>query len=282
MSFCRGLLMASLFGLAGCASLVDRATNNFAAQLSSAVLDHDDPETVAQGLPTFLLTMDAMNASPDAKATSLCRAADLYGAYAGSFVTEPVRSKRLAARAFDYAQRAACQAGSSWCDVRALKFEEIEALAKASNDPAHLNCIGGAWAGFIQANADDWDAIAGIPKARRLMERVIEIDPQFGGGQPLMVLGVVNSLLPPAYGGRPDVAKSYFDQALSTSNGDNQMVRVLYAKFYARLVFDQALHDRLLDEALAAPAKAPGLTLINTLAQRQARLLKDTSEDYFE
>lgn len=282
MTMFRGLLLASLFSLAGCASLVDRATENFATQLSSAVLDHDDPETVAQGLPAFLLTMDAMNASPDAKASALCRAADLYGAYAGSFVTEPERIKRLAARAFDYAQRAACQVGPGWCDARALKFGEIDALAEANDDPAHLYCIGSAWAGYIQANADDWDAVAGIPKARRLLERVIEIDPQFAEGQPLMMLGVVNSLLPPAYGGKPDIAKDYFDQALATSGGNNQMVRVLYARFYARLVFDQALHDKLLEEALAAPAKAPGLTLINVLAQRQAQVLKNTSKDYFE
>jgi hypothetical protein len=47
-------------------------------------------------------------------------------------------------------------------------------------------------------------------------------------------------------------------------------------------VFDQALHDRLLDEVLAADPKAPGLTLINTLAREQARQLKDSSKDYFE
>ncbi len=278
----RSLTLVALMGLCGCASLVDRATDRFASQLSAAVLDHDDPATVADGLPAFLLTMDAMNASPDAKAGSLCRAAELYSAYAGSFVTEPDRARRLAARAFGYAQRAACQSGESWCDVRALKFEQIDALAAADHDPAHLNCIGSAWAGYIQANADDWDAIAGIPKARRLMERVVEIDPAFGDGQPQMVLGVVNSLLPPAYGGKPDVAKDYFEQALAASKRQNQMVRVLYAKFYARRVFDQALHDQLLDAALAAPAKAPELTLINTLAQSQAQILKDSSKDYFE
>lgn len=60
------------------------------------------------------------------------------------------------------------------------------------------------------------------------------------------------------------------------------MVRVLYARHYARLVFDQELHDRLLAEALSADPEVPGLTLINTLAQRQALALQASSKDYFE
>jgi len=93
---------------------------------------------------------------------------------------------------------------------------------------------------------------------------------------------VMNSLLPPAYGGKPELAKTLFDDALRRSGGNNQMVRVLYAKQYARLVFDQELHDRLLSEALAADPKSPGLTLTNMLARAQALALQKSSKDYFE
>ena len=59
------------------------------------------------------------------------------------------------------------------------------------------------------------------------------------------------------------------------------MARVLYAQYYARLVFDQELHDRLLGEALAADPHAPGLTLLNVLAQQRARELLESGKDYF-
>jgi hypothetical protein len=59
------------------------------------------------------------------------------------------------------------------------------------------------------------------------------------------------------------------------------MVRVLYAQFYARLVFDQALHDKLLNEVLAADPVAPRLTLINTLAKGKAKALLESGKDYF-
>ena len=54
-----------------------------------------------------------------------------------------------------------------------------------------------------------------------------------------------------------------------------------YARRYARMVFDQQLHDRLLMEVLEAPVSAPGLTLFNVLAQREAAELLKSSEEYF-
>jgi hypothetical protein len=41
------------------------------------------------------------------------------------------------------------------------------------------------------------------------------------------------------------------------------------------------LHDRLLNEVLAADPVKPGLTMLNTLAQREARELLASGADYF-
>ncbi|MCB1685382.1 MAG: hypothetical protein KDI31_12875, partial [Pseudomonadales bacterium] len=54
-----------------------------------------------------------------------------------------------------------------------------------------------------------------------------------------------------------------------------------FADQYARLVFDRALHDELLNEVVAADPAGPGLTLINTVAQRRAKQLLDSADDYF-
>ena len=59
------------------------------------------------------------------------------------------------------------------------------------------------------------------------------------------------------------------------------MVKVMYADQYARLLFERKLHDELLLEVLDADAKAPGLTLMNTVAKERARRLLDTADDYF-
>lgn len=280
----RYLMLLALLVLSACASLVDRASGELGRKLGAGILDHDDPATVGAGLPAYLLLLDGLNHDGDPNPRGLCLAADLYGAYAGSFVDDPLRGKRLARRALDYALRGACASEEDWCGIDKRTFEDIDALmADADDDEVDaLHCLGGAWAGYIQAHADDWNAIAAIPKARRVIERAVELDPGRRDGQGQLYLGVMNSLLPPAYGGKPELAKRYFEEALERSGGRNQMARVLYARHYARLVFDQALHDRLLEEALAADPHQPGLTLINTLAQQQALLLRASSKDYFE
>jgi hypothetical protein len=114
-----------------------------------------------------------------------------------------------------------------------------------------------------------------------LLLRVVEIDPHYDNGGAYLYLGVINSIRPAALGGKPEEGKAYFEKALEISSGKNQMVRVLYAQFYARLVFDKELHDRLLNAVLAADPVAPGLTLINTLAKAKARALLESGKDYF-
>jgi hypothetical protein len=59
------------------------------------------------------------------------------------------------------------------------------------------------------------------------------------------------------------------------------MAKVLYARHYARLVFDRALYEQLLHEVVQADPEAPGLTLSNTLARERALRLLAEADDYF-
>jgi len=96
-----------------------------------------------------------------------------------------------------------------------------------------------------------------------------------------MYLGVINSLRPEAVGGKPEQGRTYFEKAVEVSGGKNLYAKTLEAEFYARLVFNQELHDKLLNEVLAADPSAPGFTLINTLAKQRAKKLLESGKDYF-
>ena len=61
-----------------------------------------------------------------------------------------------------------------------------------------------------------------------------------------------------SWGARPEVAREHFERAIELSEGRDLSIKVEYARRYARLVFDQELHDRLLTDVLNAPAEAPG------------------------
>ena len=277
-----GVLLAAVL-LCACGNVVRRATGQFADNLSNAILDQDDPATVRDGVPAYLLLIDGMIEGDPENPDMLLAGAKLYGAYAGGFVDAPERAQHMAGRAFDYAKRALCVRERNLCAALDAPFDAFQvALDKADKgDVATIYGFAAAWAGKIQVNSGDWNAIADLPKLQAMLLRIASLDPEYDGGGAYLYLGVVNSIRPASLGGKPDEGRAYFEKALELSHGKNQMVRVLYAQFYARLVFDQALHDRLLNEVLVADPVAPHLTLINTLAKGRAKALLESGRDYF-
>jgi tetratricopeptide (TPR) repeat protein len=252
-----------------------------ADNLSNAMLNQDDPETVKSGMAAYLLLIDSLITSSPDDTDLLMAGARLYGAYGGSLVTEPERKKRLSAKALNYAERAFCPKSPTVCEQRNGEFDALisAALTLNESDKERLYIFATAWAGWIQARADDWNAIADLPKAEHLLQRLIEIDPSAEAGRAQLYLAVIRSQRPPALGGKPEKGKAHFELALKHSGGNDLIIKVEYARFYARLVFNQTLHDRLLNEVIEANPNSPGLTLSNTIAQQQAKLLLE--EEYF-
>lgn len=281
-------LAALLALLAGCAAIAGRAGDRLASQLGNAVVNSDDPATVRDGLPAYLLLIDGLIADgkPDspAKAGLLLAAAELNGAYAGNFTgDDEARARRLADKALAYARRGICVTDQAICDTLDGDIPAFEAaVAKAPADEVKaLYGLAAAWAGVLQANSGDWGRIAELPKVQALLDRVVEVEPGHAGGMAQVYLGVLHSLRPESFGGQPERGRQHFEKAIALSDGHNLMAKALMAEFYARLVFDQDLHDRLLGEVLAADPSAPGYTLMNVLAQERARKLLESGKDYF-
>ena len=279
----RALVALLLLGsLAGCASVVRNASDRFAENLGNAVLNSEDPGTVRDGLPSYLLLLDSLAMPAEADASTLLAAAKLNSAYAGNFTGEDkLRARRLSKKAFDYARRATCAQDPSLCAAMDADPERFAAVVAGDGNTELMYVLAGSWAGFLQANSEDWGAIADLPKIQSLLERVVALDPAHDHGQAWTYLGVLNSLRPEAIGGKPAEGKRDFEKAIELSGGRNLYAKTLYAEFYARLVFDQELHDKLLNEVLAADPVAPGFTLMNVLAQERAKKLLESGKDYF-
>jgi len=286
-NFSRALLCAAtmvvLAAGSGCASMVSSATSRMAQNLSAAVLDQDDPETVRQGAPAYLLLVDSLIADDPRSSTLLQGGARLYVAYAAAFVTDPARAQRLTRRAVDYADRALCLERPPACAPAARSVDGFAAaISGASGEQVPvLYTWAVAHAGWIQAASGDWNAIAELPKIEASMRRVVALDESYEQGAAYMYLGILATLRPAALGGRPEEGRRDFERAIELSGGKNLMVKVQFARYYARLVFDRPLHDRLLQQVLAAGVEQPGLTLSNTLAKEQAKKLLDSADAYF-
>lgn len=277
------LLLFVVLATPGCAIVVERAGNRLADNLSRAILNQDDPQTVRDGAPAWLLLVDGLIESEPDNMPMLLTGSRLYGAYSSAFVQDPERARRLADKALGYAETALCLQLEALCATLDGPYGDFEAALALTSDrdvePLYAYAV--AWAGWIQTRSSDWAAIADLPKVTALLERVVALDETIDNGGAHVYLGVLASLRPPAVGGEPEKARYHFERARQLAGGRNLMIDVLYAKHYARMVFDQDLHDRLLSGVLEAPVQAPGLTLINTLAKEQARDLLESGKDYF-
>lgn len=279
----RLLPAGAALALSGCASLVGSVAGGMAEDLGGAILDNPDVTMVREGAPAYLLLMDGLLAQNPDNAALLGQAAQLNSAYAAAFVDDPERSRDMNDKALDLAERAVCAGVRKGCGVRTREFEAYQAWldGRSLNDVPLLYRLGSTWAGWIQANSDDFAAIAELARVKALMTRVIELDEDYDYGGAHLYMGVFETLFPPAMGGRPKEGRRHFERALALSEGRHLMTKVLYAEQYGRLVFDRELHDRLLEEVLAAEPRVPGLTLINVVAQEQAAELLESADDYF-
>jgi TRAP transporter T-component len=276
-------VLLALSALAGCASFATSATSRLANNLSVAILNEDDLETVEAGAPAYLLLIESMIEGDPQNENLLLSGSKLYGSYVSAFVKEPERAKRLTHKARDYSDRALCAHGSRPCNLMERPYDDFFATISSLKvgDVPVLFASGTAWAGWIQANSSDWNAIASLAKVKAIMARVVELDETYDHGEAHLYLGVIATLLPPALGGRPEEGRVHFERAIELSAGHDLMAKVEYARRYARITYNRPLHDRLLREVLDADAVAPGLTLSNMLAKQRARELLASADNYF-
>lgn len=278
LCFLAGVIAAT----SGCASLVSSAANRFASDLSSTILNSNDPDTVRDGIPAYLILIDSLLQSNSDNEEMLMAAATLNGSFT-SVINDEQRKSLLTGKALNYAEKAVCVHNARFCDLRLTDFEVYEALIASlkQRDVPVFYTLGVNWIGWIQANSGDWNAIAELSRVRLILEQLITLDEGYDHGGAHLYLGGLESFLPAAMGGRPEKGRGHFERSIELSGGHYLMTKVVYAEMYARLVFNKELHDRLLLEVIAADPTAPEMILANTLAQREARKLLEESDDYF-
>jgi hypothetical protein len=277
----RVLLLCALSAMVtGCAGML---TQTLPKNLSQAILDQDDPEIVRAAAPAYLLLLDGLIKNDPENQGLLTSAADLYGAYATVFVDDPERARHLTSKALGYARSAVCIDHPRLCTKKVLPYDAFMTVLKDTDkaDVPQLYSFGAAWANWVQTHSDNWQALADVAKIDAIMKRVAHLKKGYQHGRAYLYLGIFDTRLPPAMGGKPEEGRAHFEKAIALSKGRDLIDKVEFARRYARLVYDKKLHDSLLKEVLAANPVEEGLTLSNILAQQQARQLLATSNEYF-
>lgn len=277
------LIVIAPLALAACVSMVASAASGMAGNLNIAIMNQDDPHLVRDGAPAYLLMLDSfVEGAPDNEAV-LRAAAELYSAYGVVFVDDPLRARKLTTRGRDYGRRGVCAADEALCGIWELPYDAFIQRLQGATDrqvPA-LYTFGLSWMAWIQAHRDDYSALARLPQVQAVLHRVQALDGRYQEANIVHYLAVLSTIRPPALGGDFEAGLALYQRALRVSRERDLGIKVDFARYYARTLYDRELHDRLLQEVLAADPEVPGLTLFNTLAQEEARELLDSADDYF-
>lgn len=285
--------------LTACSLSIDSFSNN----LNKAVLSNNDPQTVIQALPAYLVLMDGLIESDPEDVELLITSARLMNAYASLLGSElelmeadtenivskyqsqikTIQQKKLTEKALQRSVLAICLYEEELCDVRKLRFKEFESKIQliTKDNISLLYSLGTAWAAWLQINSDDWNAMAQLPQIQLIMQTVNSYDESWDHAGAHMYLGVLNSLLPTTLGGKPEQGKFHFEKVIELTGGKNLMAKVLFAEYYARLVFDEKLHKQLITDVLSENVSQHDLILLNTLARQKAKVLQASADDYF-
>jgi hypothetical protein len=282
-SFLRLALATVVLLQAGCASLISSAASGMADNLSTAVLNQNDPATVRDGAPAYLLLLDSFIEGNPEDPALLAAAAELYASYGAVFAGDAERAARLTDRARSYGSKALCLRFSPSCEWSGMKYDRYERTLSDLRG-RHADVVlsyAVASLAYIRAHSDDWNALAELPHMEALLLRYLEIGDGASAGAVYTYLGILATLRPPALGGEPEQGRAWFERAVELTGGVDLNAQLEFARGYARLMYDRELHDRLLHEVMSADPEVPGYTLTNVLAQRDAQVLLDSADDYF-
>ena len=277
------LIGVAAFLMSGCAIIVSSAASGLTDSISTSVLNQDDPETAKAALPTFMVLIDGMIRDNPGDPALLASGATLYASYGAIFADEDARASRLTRRARQYALDAMCEAYQPACDWPGATYDEFVATLDGvgQKQAEYLFTYGFASLAFLRAHASDWNSLAELPQMEALFDRYIDISGDEVNSAVYTYMGILLTLRPPALGGEPERAREYFEKAIELTDGRDLGVKVEYARGYAKLLYERELHDRLLNEVLAADPYYDGYTLSNVLAKEQAEVLLAEADDYF-
>lgn len=269
--------------LMGCSSIQSSVSEGLAKSLSAGISSQSDIEMVKAGIPSYLLMIDGMIVEDPENASLYVAGIKLYGTLANFVKDDPIRLTYIADKAFNYSKKLMCLSNDDWCGLSDQTYDVFrQSISKMDEDQVDLLYLyGSSWVSNIEVHKSDMNAIANLPKIKAAMQRVLQLDEAYDRGGAHLYMGVLESLIPPALGGKPEIAKNHFDRVIEINKGRHLMASVMYAEYYARPLFNRELHDMLLKKVITDNPQEQGLTLANTVAQQRARQLLESAEEYF-
>jgi predicted anti-sigma-YlaC factor YlaD len=293
------LLLAFATALCGC-SVKKFAVNKLGDSLASGgttFASDDDPDLVGEALPFSLKLMESLLAESPRHRGLLLAASSGFTQYAFVYVQMPAeeiedqdlakadylrtRARHLYLRARDYGLRD--------LEVKHKGFgNELRQDAKAAvrktgpKDVPMLYWTAVSWGAAISISKDDPEMLADQTIVEALIDRALELDPDYNYGAIHEFLITYESVRRTASGDFAVRSRKHFERAVELSSGQDASPYVAMATTVSVSKQDSAEFEALLNKALAVnPDARPEWRLTNIVMQRRARWLLSRENELF-
>lgn len=257
-------------------------------------LSDEDPELIAAALPFNLKTLETLlETNPDHRGL-LLTATKSFILYAYSFV-EPearkldytefdeaelvrLRAARLYRRAYRYGIRG-IEVAHPGIGERLSTDPELAAAELELEDVPLSVWTAAALGGTIGVTKDDPESTADIAVVGALLERALALDEDFESGTIHEFLFAYEA---GRVGGSIDKARQHYDRALELGPGKRPSIWLSWAETVSVAEQNRSEFLDLIDDALEFDVSLhPENRLLNILAQRRARWLEDSVDEFF-
>jgi len=293
------LLLVFAAGTSGC-SIKKIAVNKLGDSLASGgttFASDDDPDLVGEALPFSLKLMESLLAESPQHRGLLLAASSGFTQYAFVYVQVPaeeaegqdlakadylrMRARHLYLRARNYGLRD--------LEITHRDFEqELRQDAKAAvrktglKDVALLYWTAVSWGAAISVSKDDPEMISDQPIVEALIDRALELNPDYDSGAIHSFLITYESVRRTASGDFAPRSRKHFERAVELTAGQSAAPYVALATTVSVSKQDSEEFESLLKKALAVnPDARPEWRLINLVMQRRARWLLAREDELF-
>lgn len=296
-----GLLVVGLLALTGCDTekLAADSTAALFGRAAPGIEQHWDYDLVGRSFPASIIQLEGLlRVVPDNETIGLSLIAAYIG-YGTGWIEDRVevadieddweeadhlrrRALVMYTRGWELSKHFLRNRNAGFDDALKGGVDTLEAWLNVAftekQDAAILLWSGASLGARINMGMEDIDTVADLPLAKVILNRSVELDPDFMFMIGKMTMGVLAaSEFPPDM----DRAKLILDDVLEKTERRNLMVQMNMARYYAVNIGDHKLFKELLQEVLDAGDVLPEARLSNTIARRRAQRYLDQIEFFF-
>ena len=293
-------LLLAIVSSTGCSAkkfAIGKIAGSLASQSTSSFASDNDPELVGDALPFALKLMEGLLDQVPKHRGLLSATSSGFTQYSYVWVQQPadeieqrdverakelrLRARKLYLRARDY--------GIRGLEVKhpefgaALRQDPKSAVRAAKKkDVALLYWTAVSWGASISVSKDDPDLVADQPIVEALIDRALQLNPDFDNGAIHGFLITYESARQGAEGDYAARSREHFERQVNLTGGNLASPFVSLAETVSVSKQNKTEFESLLKRALAIdPNTKPEWRLTNFVMQRRARWLLSREDDLF-